>query len=74
MRGNQGNAARNSGRSCTLRGSTVSAALDSASSLRISSFARRTAFVCGWNVRWNDLSKTEQDTYIRRAENVLHAP
>ena len=30
--------------------------------------------VCGWNVRWNDLSKTEQDTYIRRAENVLHAP
>ena len=27
--------------------------------------------VCGWNVRWNDLSKTEQDTYIRRAENVM---
>ena len=29
--------------------------------------------VCGWNVRWNDLSKTEQDTYIRRAENVMRA-
>ena len=27
--------------------------------------------VCGWNVRWNDLSKTEQDTYIRRAENIM---
>jgi formate C-acetyltransferase len=27
--------------------------------------------VCGWNVRWNDLSKTEQDAYIRRAENVM---
>ena len=26
--------------------------------------------VCGWNVRWNDLSKTEQDMYIRRAENI----
>ena len=26
--------------------------------------------VCGWNVRWNDLSKAEQDAYIRRAENV----
>ena len=24
--------------------------------------------VCGWNVRWNDLPKTEQDAYIRRAE------
>ena len=29
--------------------------------------------VCGWNVRWNDLSKTEQDTYIRRAENIMQA-
>ena len=27
--------------------------------------------VCGWNVRWNDLSKAEQDAYIRRAENVM---
>ena len=27
--------------------------------------------VCGWNVRWNDLSKAEQDVYIRRAENVM---
>ena len=27
--------------------------------------------VCGWNVRWNDLSKTEQDAYILRAENVM---
>ena len=27
--------------------------------------------VCGWNVRWNDLCKTEQDAYIRRAENVM---
>ena len=26
--------------------------------------------VCGWNVRWNDLARTEQDAYIRRAENV----
>ncbi len=28
--------------------------------------------VCGWNVRWNDMSKTEQDAYIRRAENIQH--
>ena len=28
--------------------------------------------VCGWNVRWNDLSKAEQDAYIRRAEAVAH--
>ena len=27
--------------------------------------------VAGWNVRWNDLCKTEQDAYIRRAENVM---
>ena len=26
--------------------------------------------VCGWNVRWNDLSRAEQDAYIRRAENI----
>ena len=26
--------------------------------------------VCGWNVRWNDLSKVEQDKYIERAEGV----
>ena len=29
--------------------------------------------VCGWNVRGNDLSKGEQDTYIRRAENIMQA-
>ena len=27
--------------------------------------------VCGWNVRWNDLCKAEQDAYICRAENVM---
>ena len=27
--------------------------------------------VCGWNVRWNDLCKAEQDAYISRAENVM---
>ena len=26
--------------------------------------------VCGWNVRWNDLPKREQDAYIRRAESI----
>ena len=26
--------------------------------------------VCGWNVRWNDLPKAEQDAYIRRAEGI----
>ena len=26
--------------------------------------------VCGWNVRWNDMSKVEQDAYIRRAEAI----
>jgi len=26
--------------------------------------------VCGWNVRWNDLCKEEQDAYIRRAEGL----
>ena len=29
--------------------------------------------VCGWNVRWNDLCKTEQDAYIRRAESIMQA-
>lgn len=28
--------------------------------------------VCGWNVRWNDLSRAEQEAFIRRAENVMH--
>ena len=27
--------------------------------------------VCGWNVRWNDMTKEEQDAYIRRAENIM---
>ena len=27
--------------------------------------------VCGWNVRWNDMGKAEQDAYIRRAENAM---
>ncbi len=26
--------------------------------------------VCGWNVLWNNLSKKEQDAYIKRAENI----
>ena len=26
--------------------------------------------LCGWNVRWNDLCKDEQDAFIRRAEAV----
>lgn len=26
--------------------------------------------VCGWNVRFNDLCKKEQDEYIKRAENI----
>ena len=26
--------------------------------------------VCGWNVLWNNLSRTEQDAYILRAENL----
>lgn len=26
--------------------------------------------VCGWNVLWNSLSTTEQNAYIRRAQNV----
>ena len=27
--------------------------------------------VCGWNVRWNDLDRKQQDAYILRAENVM---
>jgi len=27
--------------------------------------------VCGWNVRWNDIPKSEQDEYILRAESVM---
>ena len=27
--------------------------------------------ICGWNVRWNDMSKAEQDAFIRRAENIM---
>ena len=27
--------------------------------------------VCGWNVRWNDLPREQQDAYILRAENVM---
>ena len=27
--------------------------------------------VCGWNVRWNDLPKAEQDKYILRAEKAV---
>ena len=27
--------------------------------------------VCGWNVRWNDMTREEQDAYIRRAENIM---
>ncbi len=29
--------------------------------------------VCGWNVRWNDLSRKQQDAYILRAENIQGA-
>lgn len=27
--------------------------------------------VCGWNVRWNDIPKEEQDEYILRAERIM---
>lgn len=27
--------------------------------------------VCGWNVLWNNLNKSEQDAFIKRAENAL---
>ncbi|MBE6619002.1 MAG: hypothetical protein E7626_04365 [Ruminococcaceae bacterium] len=27
--------------------------------------------VCGWNVLWNNMAKSEQDEYIRRAENII---
>ena len=30
--------------------------------------------ICGWNVRWNDMCKAEQDAYIRRAEYVALSP
>ena len=26
--------------------------------------------VCGWNVRWNDIPKVEQDKFILRAESL----
>ena len=26
--------------------------------------------VCGWNVLWNDLSRREQDAYIKRCASV----
>ena len=26
--------------------------------------------ICGWNVRWNDMCRAEQDASIRRAENA----
>ena len=29
--------------------------------------------VCGWNVRWNDLPREQQDAYIRRAETAAPA-
>ena len=27
--------------------------------------------VAGWNIRWNDIPRKEQDEYIRRAENMM---
>ena len=27
--------------------------------------------VCGWNVRFNDIAKKEQDEYIKRAMNIM---
>ena len=27
--------------------------------------------VCGWNVLWNDISKEEQDGFIRQAEALI---
>ena len=26
--------------------------------------------ICGWNVRWNDMCRDEQDAYSRRAETT----
>ena len=26
--------------------------------------------VCGWNVLWNNMAKSEQDAYIKRAESI----
>ena len=30
--------------------------------------------ICGWNVRWNDMCRDEQDAYIRRAETTWQIP
>jgi len=27
--------------------------------------------VCGWNVLWNNIAKSEQEKYIERAENII---
>ena len=27
--------------------------------------------VCGWNVLWNNLPKTQQDAYIARSETLI---
>ena len=27
--------------------------------------------VCGWNVLWNNISKVEQDGFIRQAEGLI---
>ena len=27
--------------------------------------------VCGWNVLWNNMAKSEQDAYIKRAESII---
>jgi len=27
--------------------------------------------VCGWNVRWNDIPKKEQNEYILRAKSIM---
>ena len=29
--------------------------------------------VCGWNIRWNNLPREQQEAYIRRAENIMKA-
>ena len=26
--------------------------------------------ICGWNVLWNNLTEKEQESYIKRAENI----
>lgn len=35
-----------------------------------SKYANLQVRVCGWNVRWNDLPRVEQEAYIRRAEEI----